>query len=97
MNHSDPSSVGKGTASGPSWWTYEQLRIAGPGLRDVRTWALMRGFVNDMLAGAIPHDAFISASRLIALEKPDGGIRHSSIGEAFSRRAREALGSRDTR
>ena len=43
----------------------------------------MRGFVNDLLSGDIPHCHLLLASRLIALEKPQGGVRPIAIGEAF--------------
>ena len=45
----------------------------------------MRGFVNDILSGAIPHSYLLLACRLIALEKPHGGVRPIAIGEAFLR------------
>ena len=44
----------------------------------------MRGFVND-LSGAVPHSHLLHASRLIALEKPNGGIRPIAIGECILR------------
>ena len=45
----------------------------------------MRGFVNDILSGAIPHSDLLLASRLIALERPHCGVRPIAIGEAFLR------------
>ena len=47
----------------------------------------MREFVNDLLSGDIPHCHLLLASRLIALEKPQGGVRPIAIGEAFLRLA----------
>ena len=73
----------RGTAAGLSGWTYEHVRAAG--LYDKRTGEAMRGFVNDILSGAIPHSDLLLASRLIALEKPHGGVRPIAIGEAFLR------------
>ena len=43
----------RGTAVGLSGWTYEHVQAAG--LYDKRTGEAMRGFVNDILLGAIPH------------------------------------------
>ena len=45
----------------------------------------MRGFVNDLLSGDIPHSHLLLASRLIALEKPQEGVRPIAIGEVFLR------------
>ena len=45
----------------------------------------MRGFVNDNLSGAVPHSRLLHASRLIALEKPNRGIRPIAIGEFILR------------
>ena len=79
----------QGTASGLSGWTYEHIRAAG--LHSQRTRDAMRGFLNstrllnDLLSGDIPPCHLLLASRLIALEKPQGGVRPNAIGEAFLR------------
>ena len=75
----------RGTATGLSGWTYDHIRAAG--LYDKRTGEVMRRFVNDILSGAIPHSDPLLAriARLIALEKPHGGVRPIVIGEAFLR------------
>ena len=73
----------QGTASGLGGWTYEHIRAAG--LHSQRTRDAMRGFVNDLRSGDIPHRHLLLASRLIALEKPQGGVRPIAIGEAFLR------------
>ena len=73
----------QGTASGLSGWTYEHIWAAG--LHSHRTKDAMRGFVNDLLSGDIPHCHLLLASRLIALEKPQGGVRPIAIGETFLR------------
>ena len=41
--------------------------------------------VNDLLPGDIPHCHLLLASRLIAQEKPQGGVRPVAIEEAFLR------------
>ena len=43
----------------------------------------MRGFVNDISSGSIPHLDLLLASRLIAIEKPHGGVRAIAMGEVF--------------
>ena len=45
----------------------------------------MRGFVKNLLSGDIPHCHLLLTSRIIALEKPQGGVRPIAIGEAFLR------------
>ena len=45
----------------------------------------MRGIVTDLLSGDIPHCHLLLASRLIARQKPHGGVRPIAIGEAFLR------------
>ena len=57
--------------------------IRAAGLYDKRTGGAMRGFVKDILFGAIPHSDLLLASRLIAVEMPHGGVRPIAIGEAF--------------
>eukprot|EP00892_Ulva_mutabilis_P003066 jgi/Ulvmu1/12760/UM095_0065.1 len=47
----------------------------------------MRRFVNLLLSGTIPHSDLLLASRLIAIAKPNGGVRPIAIGEAFMRLA----------
>ena len=73
--HSFVTTVYPDKSNALSGWTYEHVRAAG--LYDKRTGEAMRGFVNDILSGAIPHfDLLLPvASRLIALEKPHGGVR----------------------
>eukprot|EP00892_Ulva_mutabilis_P011423 jgi/Ulvmu1/8653/UM046_0058.1 len=52
-----------------------------------RTGEAMRRFVNLLLSGTIPHSDLLLASRLIAIAKPNGGVRPIAIGEAFMRLA----------
>ena len=72
-----------GKAAGLSGWTYEHIRAVG--LFNERARETLRGFVNDNLSGAVPHSHMLHASRLIALEKPNGGIRPIDIGECILR------------
>ena len=78
-----PQHLSQGTASGLSGCTSKHNWAAG--LHSQRTRDAMRGFVNDLLSGDIPHCHLLLASRLNALEKPQGGVRPISIGEAFLR------------
>ena len=73
----------RGTAAVLSGWTYKHVRAAG--LYDTCTGEELRGFVNGILPGAIPHSDLLLASRLIALETPHGGVRPIATGEAFLR------------
>eukprot|EP00892_Ulva_mutabilis_P011449 jgi/Ulvmu1/8677/UM047_0015.1 len=75
----------QGSAAGPSGWTYEHVRSAG--LYNERTGEAMRRFVNLLLSGTIPHSDPLLASRLIAIAKPNGGVRPLAIGEVFMRLA----------
>ena len=67
----------QGTASGISGWTYEHIQAAG--LHSQRRRDAMRGFVNDLLSGDIPHCHLLLATCLIALEKQEGGLRSIAI------------------
>ena len=49
----------------------------------VATHTYMVEVVNDILSGDIPHCHLLLASRLIAQEKPQGGVRPIAIGEVF--------------
>ena len=75
----------KSSAAGPSGWTYEHLR-AGALAREPTRDAL-RGLVNDLLAGLVPLCPLLTASRLVALQKPSGGVRPIAVGESLLRLA----------
>jgi hypothetical protein len=84
------SAHNRGTAGGPTGWTYEMLcacvQASEEGLR-----ATLR-FVNLILAGTLPRSAFILESVLVGLQKltdgvPNGGVRPIAIGEAWYRLA----------
>jgi hypothetical protein len=84
------SAHNRGTAGGPTGWTYEMIcacvQASEEGLR-----ATLR-FVNLILAGTLPRAAFILESVLVGLRKltdgvPNGGVRPIAIGEAWYRLA----------
>ena len=70
-----------GKSAGLSGWTYEHIRAVGLFYERVRE--TLRGFINGNLACAVPHPHLLHTSRLIALEKPNGGIRPIAIGECI--------------
>ena len=80
----------RGTAGGPTGWTYEMIcacvQSSGDGLR-----AALQ-FVNLILSGVLPRSSFLLGSVLVGLQKvtdgvPDGGVRPIAIGEAWYRMA----------
>ena len=84
------SAHNRGTAGGPTGWTYEMIcacaQSSGDGLR-----AVLR-FINLILSGTLPRASFLLSSVLVALQKvtdgvPDGGVRPIAIGEAWYRLA----------
>ena len=79
------SAHNRGTAGGPTGWTYEMICAAAYATEDGLR-AVLR-FVNLILAGALPRDSFILRSSLVGLQKPGGGVRPIAIGEAWYRLA----------
>lgn len=84
------SAHNRGTAGGPTGWTYEMIcacvQSSDDGLR-----AVLR-FTNLILSGTLPRSSFILGSVLVALQKvtdgvPNGGVRPIAIGEAWYRLA----------
>ena len=75
----------KGSAPGPSGWTYEHIKAAtqsrGPAFQ-----AILR-VINAIVSGALPHLPELLDSTLIALVKPGGGLRPIAIGEVWYRLA----------
>lgn len=74
----------KGSASGPSGWNYEHLKVLIE--RDTTAESLFS--LCDLLAkGHIPDGAakLLSASCLVALNKPNGDVRPIAIGECIRR------------
>ena len=70
------------TAPGISGWTVPMLKIA---LRSKNVIKMVRSLCAAMLAGKAPGQPMWCASRLIALAKPDGGVRPIAIGELVYR------------
>jgi hypothetical protein len=79
------SAHNRGTAGGPTGWTYEMICAAANATEDGLR-AVLR-FVNLILAGALPRDSFVLESSLVGLQKPGGGVRPIAIGEAWYRLA----------
>ena len=73
----------RGAAQGPTGWRFEHLRTA---VEISRTTPLPR-FTNGLLYGTLPPDvlAVVGTSRLVALQKPNGGIRPVAIGDVLRR------------
>ena len=74
----------KGSAPGPSGWTYEHIKAA----TQAGNCCALLGVINVMIRGDLPHVPELLDSRLIGLEKPGGrGLRPIAIGEVFFRLA----------
>ena len=75
----------RGSAGGPSGWTYEHVQVvirSGPDGSDA-----VRRLLGAIAGGLLPQLPELTDSRLIALLKPDGGVRPIAIGEVFYRLA----------
>ena len=76
----------KGSAPGPSGWTYEHIKAATTGEDSALGAALV--IINLIVSGTLPHIPELLDSRLIGLQKPNGGgLRPIAIGEAWLRLA----------
>lgn len=73
----------RGSAAGPSGWTYEMICTACQS-SDAATRATL-ALVNLILSGELPRETFLLDGNLIGLEKPDGGVRPIAISEAWYR------------
>ena len=73
----------RGSAAGPSGWTYEHVRAALLGSEACFDAALRFG--NALLAGELPLLPALLASRLVAVKKPKGGTRPIAVGETWLR------------
>ena len=75
----------RGTAGGPTGWTYEMIcacvQSSDDGLRAAQR------FINLILSGALPRESFVLGSVLVGLQKADGGVRPIAVGEAWYRMA----------
>jgi hypothetical protein len=70
------------TAPGVSGWTVPLLKVA---LRSDSVQKMLTTLVTMLLAGTAPGRKFLCSSRLIALDKPDRGVRPIAIGELVYR------------
>ncbi|CAI5499207.1 unnamed protein product [Closterium sp. Naga37s-1] len=76
-----------GVGGGPSGMTFEHLRDATIANAAVTTH--LHALVNTILQGPLPEEvcSLLTASRLIALAKPEGGTRPIAVGECILRLA----------
>ena len=75
----------KGSAGGPSGWTYEHVKVVARSSSGSAS--AVRRLLGVMVSGQLPQLPELTDSRLIALVKPDGGVRPIAIGEVFYRLA----------
>lgn len=76
----------RGSAPGPSGWTYEHIKAATNGMDSALEVTLH--VINAIVSGALPHVPALLDSKLIGIEKPGGcGLRPIAIGEAWMRLA----------
>lgn len=73
----------KGSAPGPSGWTFEHIAVVAQASTEGMTAVLQ--LVNTVLQGQLPSCENWRASRLIALKKAAGGVRPIAIGEVWAR------------
>jgi hypothetical protein len=76
------------TAPGVSGWTVPLLKTA---MRSEPVKAMLTTLVTMLLAGTAPGRSFLCTSRLIALDKPDGGVRPIAVGELVYRLCTKAI------
>ena len=74
----------RGTGTGPSGWRYEHLKAL---LDNCSTADLLHSVCSSIASGSIPESTLnlLTASRLIAIPKPNGDVRPIAIGEALRR------------
>ena len=73
----------RGTAAGPSGWTFEMICAACQSSNAALDVTLE--LVNLILSGELPREAFLLDGLLIGLEKPGGGVRPIAISETWYR------------
>lgn len=76
------------TAPGVSGWTVPLLKVA---IRSDSVKKMLTRLVGMFLAGSAPGRELLCSSRLVALEKPDGGIRPIAVGELVYRLCTKAI------
>jgi hypothetical protein len=73
----------QGKAAGPSGMTYEHVTAAAAGSDEGMS--VLLELVNLMLSGSLPHCPELTDCRLVAVAKPNGGVRPIAIGEVLVR------------
>ena len=76
------------TAPGVSGWTVPLLKVAMQSDAVKKMLTMLAGM---LLAGTAPGRNFLCSSRLIALDKPDGGVRPIAVGELIYRLCTKAI------
>jgi hypothetical protein len=79
------SSLPKGSAPGPSGWTFEHIQAVAQG--SAAGMDAVLSFVNVLLAGDLPDWPDLRACRLVPLEKGGGKVRPIAVGEVWLRLA----------
>ena len=75
----------RGSAAGPSGWTYEHIRAAAEANESCSE--AIRELLNTVISGELPQLPELLASTLIPFEKPTGGVRPIAVGEVWFRLA----------
>lgn len=75
----------RGSAPGPSGWTFELVLAAINRQPTGTVAAFLVDIAQRALYGTLPWRELLCASRLVALGKPDGGVRPIAVGEAIYR------------
>jgi hypothetical protein len=77
--------VPRGSAAGPSGWTYEHVKAAVKASQEAEIAVLELMFA--MVQGKLPHVLALLQSTLLPISKPCGGIQPIAIGEIWYRLA----------
>jgi hypothetical protein len=77
--------VPRGSAAGPSGWTYEHVKAAVKASQEAEIAVL--ALMSAMVQGKLPHVPALLQSTLLPISKPRGGIRPIAIGEVWYRLA----------
>ncbi|KAL0233171.1 hypothetical protein GEMRC1_011916 [Eukaryota sp. GEM-RC1] len=76
-------SLPSGRAAGPSGLSYDHLKVAANFIPEIA--ADLALFYNDIILKRRKLPSALTASRLVALEKPGGGVRPIAVGESIMR------------
>jgi hypothetical protein len=75
------ASLPKGSAPGPSGWTFEHIQAVAQG--SAQGMDAVLALVNSMLAGELPDWPDLKSSRLVPLDKGGGKVRPIAVGEVW--------------